>query len=111
MKFPNLNRLAKWRMVFASWQLGTRVKGDPECDAVRDHREATMVLRAEVTALSALLIQKGVFTHDEFVAAIEKEAEELSKMFEERFPGFKATDGGMTVDTTQAHDTTKNWRP
>ena len=36
------NRLTKWRSVFAGWQLGTRAKGDPECDAVRDHREVTI---------------------------------------------------------------------
>jgi hypothetical protein len=32
-----LQKLAKWRLIFAGWQLGTRLKGDPECDAVRDH--------------------------------------------------------------------------
>ena len=32
-----LNVLAKWRTLLAGWQLGTRPKGDPECDAVSDH--------------------------------------------------------------------------
>jgi len=41
-----LNVLAKWRAHFSGWQLGTRPKGDPEGDAVRDHREATILLRA-----------------------------------------------------------------
>lgn len=31
-----LQRLGKWRTVFASWQLGTRSKNDPEAQAVRD---------------------------------------------------------------------------
>jgi hypothetical protein len=49
-----LNRLTKWRNVFVGWQLGTREKGDPEGDAVRDHREQSIILRAEVTALTGL---------------------------------------------------------
>jgi hypothetical protein len=32
-----LNVLAKWRGLFAGWQLGTRPKGDPESDAVRSN--------------------------------------------------------------------------
>jgi hypothetical protein len=50
-----LNRVAKWRGLFAGWQLGTRPKGDPECDAVRDHREITILLRVEASALTRLL--------------------------------------------------------
>mgnify|MGYP001587156880 CR=1 FL=1 len=41
-----INRLTKWRTLFTGWQLGTRAKGDPEGDAVRDHREVTILLRA-----------------------------------------------------------------
>lgn len=59
MVFEAMNKLAKWRSIFAGWQLGTRAKGDPESDAVRDHREATILLRAEVNALTACLIEGG----------------------------------------------------
>src|SRR5258707_8554059 len=45
-----LNRLTKWRTHYAGWQLGTRAKGDPESDAVRDHRELTMLLRVDLTS-------------------------------------------------------------
>lgn len=83
-----LNRLAKWRTVLAGWQLGTRAKGDPECDAVRDHREATLLLRVEVTALSQLLISKGVFTEQEWNEQIAAEAAYYSTALEKRFPGF-----------------------
>ena len=51
-----LNRLCKWRAIFAGWQLGTRAKGDPESDAVRDHREVTILLRAEASAMTGLLL-------------------------------------------------------
>ena len=106
-----LNRLAKWRMVFAGWQLGTRPKGDPESDAVRDHREVTILPRAEMNALLGLLPRKGVLTGEEWSAALDREAEQLSKDYARRFPGFRATDSGMVMDAQQAAETTKGWRP
>lgn len=106
-----LNRLAKWRMVFAGWQLGTRAKGDPECDAVSDHREATLIHRVEITALSRLLIEKGVITTDEYSKVIDLEANELSAMLAKRFPGFNATDTGMDMNVVLAQDTMQGWRP
>lgn len=106
-----LNRLAKWRTVFAGWQLGTRAKGDPECDAVRDHRELTLMLRAELNALVALMVAKKVFTAEEYNAQLDIEADHLSKSFEKRFPGFKATDYGLDVNVALARDTMQGWRP
>lgn len=106
-----LNRLAKWRTVFAGWQLGTRPQTDPECQAVRDHREATMLLRVEVNALAGLLIAKGVFTPDEWDGQLRNEAELLNRAYEERFPGFRATDEGLTMDVTRAAETMKGWKP
>lgn len=93
-----LERLTKWRSVFTGWQLGTRRIGDPESDAVRDHREVTILLRAEVTALSGLLIQKGIFSADEFTLAVGEEAVRLEQDYQHRFPGAKATDIGMQFD-------------
>jgi hypothetical protein len=106
-----LNRLTKWRMVFAGWQLGTRAKGDPESDAVRDHREVTIILRAEVTALTAILIQKGICTAAEINTALADEAELLNADYARRFPGFTATDDGMNLDVQRVAQTTKGWRP
>jgi hypothetical protein len=108
---PNLNRLAKWRTLLAGWQLGTRPKGDPESDAVRDHREATLIQRAELSALASMLIDRGVFTGDEFAAAIEHEADMLSMQMEARFPGIRATDSGLEIDPARAVKTMKGWRP
>jgi hypothetical protein len=51
-----MNRLAKWRTVFTGWQLGTRPKGDPECDVVSDHREATITPHAEYNTLARMLL-------------------------------------------------------
>lgn len=104
------NRVAKWRSVFAGWQLGTRIKGDPESDAVRDHREATILLRVETTAILGLLLKKGLIGREELGAAIIEEANELSKMYEQKFPGMKATDDGIQMDH-RAAETMRYWRP
>ncbi len=106
-----LNRLAKWRTVLAGWQLGTRAKGDPECDAVRDQRQALLVLRAEVTALTGLLMRHANLTAEQVDEAFRVEAEHLCTALEQRFPGFKATDVGLEMDSRIAAETTKGWRP
>ncbi len=106
-----LNRLAKWRTVFAGWQLGTRAKGDPECDAVRDQREAMLIMRAELSALTALCVLRGLFTVEAFDQQEAVEADLLSKHLEKRFPGFKATDVGLEMDSRIAAETTKGWKP
>ena len=106
-----MNRLAKWRGLLAGWQLGTRPKGDPECDAVRDHREATLIQRCEITALTGLLIKKGVITEDQYAAACTDEAGQLSADYERRFPGVRATDLGLSIDPARVQGWMKEWRP
>jgi len=106
-----LERLCKWRVIFAGWQLGTRLKGDPEADAVRDHREVTILLRAEVTALTGLLLKKGVCTNEELAQAVGEEAELLSADYARRFPGLTATDDGISMKFPEAAETMKGWRP
>lgn len=105
-----LNRLTKWRSVFAGWQLGTRIDTDPECKAVKDHREVTILLRVEVTALIKILIDKGVMTLEDFQKAMIEEAELLNKDYERKFPGMTATDIGIRYDK-RAAETIKDWRP
>ena len=104
-----LNRLAKWRTVFAGWQLGTRDNKDPEAAAVRDAREAQLLLRVEVTALTALLVEKGIIGVGEFEDQLVLECELQNKLLEEKFPGFKAVDDGLIVDPLVAKNTTKDW--
>lgn len=106
-----VNRLAKWRAIFAAWQLGTRAKGDPEADAVRDHREVTILVRAEVNALTSLLISKGLIDEREFRRHLDVEAEHLMRAFEKRFPGAEATDEGMKLDLRKAAEWMKGFRP
>jgi hypothetical protein len=106
-----LNRVAKWRNTLAGWQLGTRLDTDGEFLAVRDQREGQMMLRIEVSALTALLIEKGVFTPREFTEQMIVEAEDFEAKLERKFPGFKATDMGMSIDIAKARETMEGWPP
>lgn len=96
--FRALNRLAKWRALLAGWQLGTRPDTDPETQAIRDTQEARLLLRAEVTALTALLLDKGVITQEEFTEQLAAEAIELDKAYSRRFPGVRSADDGLVFN-------------
>src|SRR6266567_539308 len=100
-----LEKLTKWRKFFASWQLGTRSDSDGESKAVRHHREATILLRAEVTALTGLLIRKGLITQTEFQDSLEKEAAQLDRDYAAAFPGWSSTPEGLSMKMPEALDT------
>lgn len=102
-----LEKLGKWRQFFASWQVGTRPPEDGEYRAVSHHLEATIMLRAESSALIGLLIKKGVFTEEEFRTALDEEAELLSAQYAESYPGWEATEQGMAMTMPQALHTVK----
>jgi hypothetical protein len=106
-----LEILCKWRVLLTGWQLGTRPKSDPVAAAVRDHREATLLLRAEVSALVGLLIRKGVIAEGEWQRQLEIEAEELNKAMARHFPGITANEHGLDFKLPQAAETTKGWLP
>lgn len=108
--FKALNILAKWRTLFTGWQLGTRPKGDPECDAVNHHRELSIILRAEVSALIALLVKRGLITEEQWLAALEREAIQLNQDFAAKFPGVTAHENGLTL-TRQVLPWMKGWKP
>jgi hypothetical protein len=100
-----LEKLTKWRKFFASWQLGTRADSDGESRAVRNHRELSILLRAEVSALIALLMRKGVFTQEEWLAALEAEAKQLDHAYEETYPGWRSTAEGLSMKMPEALET------
>jgi len=98
----SLQRLAKWRSVFAGWQLGTRLRGDGESEAVRDHREVTILLRAEVNALTRILLEAKVVDQEALTRRVMgEEAEYLNQAYERKFPGARAVDDGMSFDVAQ----------
>lgn len=100
-----LEKLAKWRKFFAGWQLGTRLDSDGESRAVRNHRELSILLRAEVSALTGLMLRKGVFTQEEWQAALEAEAKALDHAYEETYPGWRSTPDGLHMKLPEALET------
>lgn len=108
-----MHLLSRWRTLFAGWQLGTRLNTDPEAAAVRDHREGTLFHRAELSAITTLLLGKGVFTEDEFLAAMEREAALLNMALSDRFPGVTAHMDGLHMEpaTVTTWMREQNWKP
>lgn len=100
-----LNKLAKWRKFFASWQLGTRADTDGEYKAVANLRELFILLRAEQSALTGLMIRKGVFTQREFQDALEAEARLLDQDYENSYPGFSTSLSGLNMKLPEARET------
>jgi hypothetical protein len=80
-------------------------RGTRESDAVRGHREVTLLLRAEVTALTGLLLRKGVISQEEFEKALAEEAVQLAEDLAKRYPGIRCNDEGLTLNTAQALET------
>lgn len=107
----SLNRLTKWRAVFTGRMLGTRERGDIEAIAFRDLFEKLILLRAEGSAMTRLLIGKGVFTEDEWGSMLATEADELNKLYEEHFPGMTASEDGITYKVPEALHTMQGWKP
>ncbi len=92
-----LNKLCKWRRFFVSWQLGMGRGDDPEAKAIADHREATILHRVELSALTQLCISKNLFTIEEFNEQLIVEAEILDKSYQQRFPGFRSDANGLIM--------------
>lgn len=110
-----LQRLTKWRRVLAAWQLGSAaMDGDartcrPHVAAVRDHREVTLLMRAELSAVVGLLVKRGPFTLDEFEEQLEAEAMHLDLAHEAKFPGITATATGLTFENPEALRTVQSF--
>jgi hypothetical protein len=102
-----LNRLCKWRTFYAGWMFGTSAKTGP-VKMIRDMVDARLILRTEMSALTALLIRKGVITADEMNNQVAVEADHLTAALEARYPGFTATDDGLSMRMPQAGQTMKD---
>ena len=97
-----LNKLCKWRMVFAGWHRGSAVlitggKPTPGVAAMRDLMDKWLIMRAENSAIAILLLKKGVFTQEELQEAVMNEATLLDKELESVFPGFRTTEDGIVI--------------
>jgi hypothetical protein len=106
MRAAALNRLCKWRALLAGWHLGTRPRDEPGVQAMRDLRELTLIMRAELNAMVGLMVSKGVFSAEEYQRAMAREAVEMDTDMERRFPGYRASEHGLVIyDSDLAHDT------
>jgi hypothetical protein len=103
-----LNRLAKWRSVYTGRILGTRVM-DPQTVGFRDLFEKLLLLRAETTALTRILLEKGIVGQDELTSIIGEEADFLNVALEQVFPGISANLSGITYKMPEAAETMKGW--
>jgi len=79
-------------------------------EAVRDHREATILLRVEVSALAALLIDNGVFTTDDWASQLLEECRLLEEGYQKSWPGAASSDDGMVYDH-RATEWMQGWKP
>jgi hypothetical protein len=106
-------KLGKWRSWFAGWQLGTRSDRDAECAAVKDHREITIFLRAEVNALTKVLLDQKVMTLEFWTETLLKEVEDLDHGYSQRFPGVRSSLDGLVYDLAKVRETMQrmNFRP
>ena len=106
--FLALNKLAKWRKFYASWQLGTRPDNSGEYHAVAHLHELHIILRAELNALTKLMVEKGVFTGEEFDAALLAEAGQLDADYEKTYPGFSTSQDGLHMKMPEALKTMRD---
>jgi hypothetical protein len=102
-----LNRLCKWRSILTGWHIGTQGPHVPGVQAMRDLQDFRLITRAELTALTWLLMEKGIITKAEWEAAVGREANELERMLQQKFPGYRATDTGMIITAAVAAETNK----
>lgn len=78
---------------------------------MRDHRELTIMLRAEVTAIVSVLTTAGITTPEKFTRQVEIEARALDELFEQRFPGISTCEIGVNLKLPEAAETMRGWRP
>lgn len=106
-----LNKLAKWRTVFAGRFFGSIPADYVPGKAYRDDVEARLLLRVEVNALCRLLIEKKVFTDAEWQQMLHDEALTLDMLLEKKFPGFKTDQNGVIMDavTIRENKTMEGW--
>jgi hypothetical protein len=101
-----LEKLCKWRSVLAGWHHGTKSMTAPGTKAMRDLMDKWLVMRCESSALAELLVEKGVFSAEEFANQVYKEAALLDKQMERLFPGFRTSmDGPVIFDVQIAQET------
>lgn len=101
-------KLGKWRGLYAGWWFGTRPNSDPQAGAARDNFDRTIMLRCEVTALTRILLEKGLATQEDLQRAVLEEVQEMDRMLERSWPGFHTSQTGLEMDLLKAAETMRN---
>lgn len=102
-----LNIVCKWRSFFAGWHLGTKPNTDGPTRAIRNQYDLLIVTRVECSALARLLIEKKVFTAEEWTATVQDEARILADAYAEDYPGIRAFEDGLHMELPEAAETMK----
>lgn len=110
MTIPALSKLAHWRYILVAWHRGrhtlhTQGQADPLADAM----EKWLTLRVEVSALVTLLVNKKVFSNEEFLSQMVKSARYYDAQMQREFKGFAThlSTGLEIEDEAQAELTMK----
>ena len=90
-------KLGAWKSVLARWQLGPSAN-EAALAALRDHREQSLILRAEMNALVQVLLARGVISSGEWTRSLDAALRALDARYEQRFPGLRTTDAGAVVE-------------
>lgn len=93
-----LNKLAKWRTVFASRIMGTQTTEHVPTKALKEIVEGQLIMRAELNALLRHLTVNKMITNEQWLEAVKDEAITLDKLMEIRFPGITTSDQGVHFD-------------
>ena len=98
-------RLHHLSIIFASNVLAGRVASEYVRLSVRDVADLAYFLRAEVNAITKLLIDKGIVEKSELIERINEELEILINAKEEQFK-IALTDQGISFDLDKRKETT-----
>jgi hypothetical protein len=102
-----MEKLGKWRGLYAGWWFGTRRLDEAQARAARDNFDRTIMLRCEVNAFTALCLQKGLWSVGEWQQQLLEEIERMDAALEEKWPGFRTDSTGLIMTPAIAHDTMK----
>lgn len=100
-----MEKLGKWRGLYAGWWFGTRRLDDSQAQAARDNFDRTIMLRCEMNAFTALCLKHGVFTPEEWQAQLLQEIETMDKALEAKWPGFRTSTDGLVMQPAVAAET------
>lgn len=105
-----MQKLCKWRMLFCGKWMGTASRTNTQAQCIRDVFSQLVLVRAEVNAITKILVDKKVVSHEEFCQVTIKEVELLDESYKQEFPGFESTSYGVqSTDIKLAAKTTEFW--